>query len=173
MLVVGSGQSGAQIAEECHRAARTVHLCVGSEPRIARRYRGRDVAAWLDELGHEDRPVRRPRLGDDALVQADPYVADLRRLAREGMRLYGRLLDIQDAVLRFATDLKRSLDAADSAANAIREAIDGHIAARGIDAPAEPPEIAAWVQRVVAKGLLHSLGVAPLAGEEHSCGVGH
>jgi putative flavoprotein involved in K+ transport len=36
ILVVGSGQSGAQIAEDLLLAGRDVHLCVGSAPRVAR-----------------------------------------------------------------------------------------------------------------------------------------
>ena len=36
VLVVGSGQSGAQIAEDLHLAGRKVHLCVGDAPRVAR-----------------------------------------------------------------------------------------------------------------------------------------
>lgn len=138
VLVVGSGQSGCEIAEELHRAARTVHLCVGRTPRSARRYRGRDVAAWHDELGFDELPVGEYRVGD----------IDLRRLAREGMRLYGRLEDIVDAVLTFAPDLKRNLDAADAAADAIKDGIDARIAAGGIDAPPEPRPSPAWVPGV-------------------------
>ncbi|MEA2151656.1 MAG: putative flavoprotein involved in transport [Solirubrobacteraceae bacterium] len=156
VLVVGSGQSGCQIAEELHRAARTVHLCVGEAPRMPRSYRGREVAAWLEELDYDDAPVRRHRLGEDGRRAADPYVTgrdggrdvDLRRLAREGMRLYGRLVDIEDGVAMLAPDLTRNLDAADAAADAIRDRIDGHVAARGIEAPPEPRTSAAWVPGV-------------------------
>jgi putative flavoprotein involved in K+ transport len=141
VLVVGSGQSGCQIAEELHRAARTVHLCVGGAPRTARRYRGRDVAAWLDEIGIDS-------AGHCVSGLDGRREVDLRRLAREGMRLYGRLLDIEDAVLTFAPDLKRNLDAADAAADAIKDGIDEHIAARGIAAPAEARTSPAWVPGV-------------------------
>jgi putative flavoprotein involved in K+ transport len=132
VLVVGSGQSGCQIAEELHRSARTVHLCVGGATRTARAYRGRDVAAWLDEIGGDEAPVR------------DRYDIDLRRLAREGARLYGRLTDIDDAVLVLAPDLKRNLDAADAAAETTKDAIDAHIAAQAIDAPSEPRQRPVW-----------------------------
>ena len=57
MLVVGSGQSGCQIAEDLHLAGRAVHLCLGGAPPAARRYRGRDVVAWLDEMGYYNMPV--------------------------------------------------------------------------------------------------------------------
>jgi putative flavoprotein involved in K+ transport len=47
VLVVGTGQSGAQIAEDLHLAGKKVHLCVGNAPRTARRFRGKDVVEWL------------------------------------------------------------------------------------------------------------------------------
>jgi putative flavoprotein involved in K+ transport len=50
VLVVGSGQSGAQIAEELFAAGRRVYLSVGSAGRVPRRYRGRDLFEWLSEL---------------------------------------------------------------------------------------------------------------------------
>jgi putative flavoprotein involved in K+ transport len=46
VLVVGSGQSGCQVAEDLHGAGRETHLCVGNAGRIPRRYRGRDILEW-------------------------------------------------------------------------------------------------------------------------------
>jgi putative flavoprotein involved in K+ transport len=57
VLVVGTGQSGCQIAEDLHLAGRQVHLAAGSAPRVARFYRGRDVVAWLADLGAWGRPI--------------------------------------------------------------------------------------------------------------------
>src|SRR5215211_64089 len=57
VLVVGSGQSGCQIAEELHEAGRDVYISVGSTGRMRRRYRGRDTMAWGWDLGMLDRPV--------------------------------------------------------------------------------------------------------------------
>jgi putative flavoprotein involved in K+ transport len=57
VLVVGGGQSGCQIAEDLHLAGRKVHLCVGDAPRVARRYRGKDVVEWLHLMGYYDLPV--------------------------------------------------------------------------------------------------------------------
>ena len=42
VLVVGSGQSGCQIAQELHENGRQVYLCTGSAGRLPRRYRGKD-----------------------------------------------------------------------------------------------------------------------------------
>src|SRR5262245_17789958 len=43
VLVVGSGQSGLQLAEELHEAGRRVVVAVGSAGCVPRRYRGRDI----------------------------------------------------------------------------------------------------------------------------------
>jgi putative flavoprotein involved in K+ transport len=152
VLVVGTGQSGCQIAEELHRSARTVHLCVGGATRTARSYRGRDVVAWLEDLGSYDVPVHEHELGDGVRAKASQYVTgsyggrdiDLRRFAREGMRLYGRLIDIQDEVLVLVADLRRNLDAADAASESMKDAIDEHIEINGIDAPSEPRYTPVW-----------------------------
>lgn len=152
VLVVGTGQSGCQIAEDLHLAGRTVHLCVGGATRTARRYRGRDVVAWLDELGYYDLPVHEHKLGEGVRAKANQYVTgrdggrdiDLRRFAREGMRLYGRLRGLDGGVLSFAPDLRHNLDAADAASEAIKDTIDEHIEAEGIDAPAEERYTPAW-----------------------------
>jgi putative flavoprotein involved in K+ transport len=145
VLVVGTGQSGCQIAEDLHLAGRTVHLCVGGATRTARRYRGRDVVAWLDDLGYYELPVHEHKLGEGVRAKANQYVTgrdggrdiDLRQFAREGMRLYGRVQGLHGDALSFAPDLRHNLDAADAASDAIKDTIDRNIEAEGIDAPAE------------------------------------
>ncbi|HLU08049.1 MAG TPA: NAD(P)/FAD-dependent oxidoreductase, partial [Oceanobacillus sp.] len=51
VLVVGSGQSGCQIAEELYQQGRKVYLSTGSAIRLPRRYRGKDIFWWAKELG--------------------------------------------------------------------------------------------------------------------------
>ena len=51
VLVAGSGQSGVQIADDLIRAGRRVFLSAGSCGWVPRRYRGRDIACWLVEMG--------------------------------------------------------------------------------------------------------------------------
>ena len=55
MLVVGSGQSGCQIADELYQSGRKVSCPweVPDEPR--RRYRGKDIFEWLLMTGFLDR----------------------------------------------------------------------------------------------------------------------
>jgi putative flavoprotein involved in K+ transport len=157
VLVVGTGQSGAQIAEDLHLAGRTVHLAVGRAPRIARSYRGRDMVAWLHDMGHYDMPVEQHRNGEAARLGTNHYVTgrdggrdiDLRAFARDGMRLYGRLTGLRSGdsgggVLAFADDLAANLDAADRVSENAKDLVDSYIAAAGLDAPAEPRYEPVW-----------------------------
>jgi putative flavoprotein involved in K+ transport len=152
VLVVGTGQSGCQIAEDLHLAGRRVHLCVGGAPRTARRYRGKDVVEWLDAMGYYAMPVDEHPLQERVRAKANHYVTgrdggrdiDLRKFATEGMRLYGRLLAARGSVLEFAADLKHNLDQADAVSESIKRTIDKHIVAQSIDAPTEDPYVPVW-----------------------------
>jgi putative flavoprotein involved in K+ transport len=153
VLVVGTGQSGCQIAEDLHLAGRLVHLSVGSAPRVARRYRGRDVVAWLDDMGYYDRAISDFADEDAVRFRANHYVTgrdgghdiDLRAFAAQGMRLYGRLASTTTGgAATFADDLSKNLDAADAVSESIKDSIDSHIAATGSTAPGEPRYTPVW-----------------------------
>ncbi|SNY66089.1 MSMEG_0569 family flavin-dependent oxidoreductase [Paractinoplanes atraurantiacus] len=152
VLVVGTGQSGCQIAEDLHLTGRRVHLAVGSAPRAARRYRGRDTLAWLDAMGHYAKGVDEFGDVDEVRLRANHYMTgrdggrdiDLRAFAAQGMQLYGRLRDITAGSLGFAGDLAANLDNADAVAEGIKDAIDRWIAANGVDAPAEDRYVPVW-----------------------------
>jgi putative flavoprotein involved in K+ transport len=152
VLVVGSGQSGCQIAEDLHLSRRQVHLCVGSAPRVARRYRGRDVVWWLDRMGHYDISIDKHPDGVAVRKKHNHYVTgrdggrdiDLRKFAKEGMQLHGRLLDIDQHGLRLGDDLEQNLDRADATDNRIKNNIDDYIVRNQIEAPPEPRYRAVW-----------------------------
>ncbi|MEO1131475.1 MAG: MSMEG_0569 family flavin-dependent oxidoreductase [Cyanobacteria bacterium J06639_1] len=148
VLVVGSGQSGCQIAEDLHFADRDVYLSVGSAPRSPRQYRGKDVVDWLDLMGYYDTPI--DTFDDPVKVRkkTNHYLTgrdggreiNLCQLAREGMKLAGRLHEIRDGAIAFKSDLYENLDSADAVANSIKASIDTFIAESNIDAPAAPVE---------------------------------
>ncbi|MCZ8015827.1 MAG: MSMEG_0569 family flavin-dependent oxidoreductase [Limnobacter sp.] len=152
ILVIGSGQSGCQIAEDLHLAGRGVHLAVGSAPRVARRYRGRDVVDWLADMGHYDMPVELHPQKEAVRGKANHYVTgrdggrdiDLRMRAKEGMQLHGRVADCVDGVMHFADDLVKNLDNADQSSENIKNMIDGFIAEKGISAPQEARYVPVW-----------------------------
>jgi putative flavoprotein involved in K+ transport len=145
VLVVGSGQSGCQVAEDLHLSGRKVHLCVGDAPRVSRRYRGKDVVAWLHLMGYYDLPVHEHPLREGVRDKTNHYVTgrdggrdiDLRQRAREGMELYGRLLDVDGTRLILDDDLTQCLDQADQVSESIKTTIDGFIVKKGIAAPDE------------------------------------
>ncbi len=149
ILIVGSGQSGCQIAEDLHLAGRRVHLAVGSAPRAPRRYRGRDVTAWLVDMGHYDITVDEHPLGEAVRHKTNHYMTgrdggreiDLRRFAQEGMQLHGRLTGLSDDHLHFDDSMPSNLDAADASAERIKQEIDKWIASNGIDAVTEDPYV--------------------------------
>jgi putative flavoprotein involved in K+ transport len=158
VLVVGSGQSGAQIAEDLHLAGKKVHLAVGDAPRCARFYRGRDVVTWLADMGYYDMPVEKHPLREGVRDNTNHYVTgrdggrdiDLRQFAREGMKLYGLLEGFGDGVVAFDGRLATRLDEADKIYNGINAAIDKYIAEKGFDAP--PPSVYEPVWRPDAPG---------------------
>ena len=146
VLVVGTGQSGAQIAEDLHLEGRQVHLAVGSAPRVARSYRGRDCMTWLSDMGLYDRAAPEYPGGKAAIEKTNHYVTgrdggrdiDLRRFATEGMKLYGALTDGKDAMLAFEPSLREALEKADSTYNSICSDIDAHIEREGLGGSVAP-----------------------------------
>jgi putative flavoprotein involved in K+ transport len=147
VLVVGSAQSGAQIAEELLEHGRTVLLSVSNAGRGPRRYRGRDIFAWLFELGFFDLPPDKMP-GPPGAPFVAPHVTgkdggrtlNLHQFARDGMRLLGHVVGAEGSTLTIAPDVHACLARADGFADNARKMIDGYIAACGLDAPEETVE---------------------------------
>lgn len=152
VFVVGSGQSGAQIAEDLHLAGRRVHLALGDAPRVARFHRGRDCMTWLSEMGLYDTGVAQYPGGLAAREKTNHYVTgrdggrdiDLRQFAAEGMRLYGLLESGTGTELSFVPTMREALDSADEVYRSICRDIDRYIDTQGIDAPPEAPYTPVW-----------------------------
>jgi putative flavoprotein involved in K+ transport len=151
VVVVGSGQSGAQIAEDLHLAGREVHLVTGNAPRCARFYRGRDVVDWLWDIGQYEITVADDGMGHKR-HDTNHYLTgrdggrdiDLRGFAKEGMSLYGRLMAVEGGKMMFDPNLKSNLDEADRVYNGINALIDRHIAEKRLTAPEGGPYVPVW-----------------------------
>ncbi len=151
VVVVGSGQSGAQIAEDLHLAGRKVHMVTGNAPRCARFYRGRDVVDWLWDVGQYEITVANDGMGHKR-HDTNHYLTgrdggrdiDLRVFATQGMSLYGRLRTVEQGRMLFEPNLKANLDEADRVYNGINALIDRHIAANGIAAPEGGAYVPVW-----------------------------
>ena len=145
VLVVGSGASGCQIAEDLLDAGRRVHLSVRRHRRVPRRYRGRDFALWQEALGVFDRIV-----DDPGTFEGPPLITgaggghdmDLRALADRGAVLLGSLLDISGGRLKLAADLERHLAAGDEWFDRFKQTVDAHVRSRGLEAPIDSAPVA-------------------------------
>ncbi|MDC9596127.1 MSMEG_0569 family flavin-dependent oxidoreductase [Xenorhabdus anantnagensis] len=135
VLVVGSGQSGAQIAEDLHLTGKKVYLSTGDAPRCARFYRGKDVVNWLFGMGYYETTVKDHRYSEEVRNSTNHYVTgrdgghdiDLRKFALEGMQLFGRFDDFKDGQLWFRPDLSENLNRADATYNRINASIDEYL----------------------------------------------
>jgi putative flavoprotein involved in K+ transport len=150
VLVVGSGQSGCQIADELREAGRPVTLSVGRCPWFPRRYRGRDILHWTLVLGILDQtaadlPTPEARLLCNPPVSGNGSGHDChpRWLARRGVRLVGRVLRIEGATASLEPGLEESLAAGDAFVRELLQRIDGHVVAEGTDAPEADAQIEA------------------------------
>jgi putative flavoprotein involved in K+ transport len=115
VLVVGSAQSGAQIAEELNRSGSKVYLSVSRVGRVPRRYRGRDAnwgtTGW-EPMGTVDQPpssqatfASKQRIsGKDG-----GHTINLHQFARGGEVLLGRIQGVKDGTIMLGRDLKENL----------------------------------------------------------------
>ncbi len=144
VLVVGSGQSGCQIAQELHENGRQVYLCTGSAGRLPRRYRGKDGMWWAIKLGIVDETVDELDSPEERF-DANPQISgkdggqdiNLHQFARDGIRLLGHLEDFENGQAVLETDLYENLAAGDEQAKMFRQGVDKYIEKAGLDVPEE------------------------------------
>src|SRR5262245_15126663 len=141
VLVVGSGSSGTQIAEELLEAGRLVYLSVGPHDRPPRAYRGRDYCWWLGVLGKWDAVAR--EAGKEHVTIAvsgthGGHTIDFRLLAAKGMILIGRTEAYKNGVISFAPDLVENLAKGDANFLSVLDEADAYAARNGLNLPEEP-----------------------------------
>jgi putative flavoprotein involved in K+ transport len=96
VLVVGSGQSGGQIAQDPVLAGRSVFLATSRAGRLVRRYRGGDIFNWMALSGFLDVQRETPilpsgKLPPRALLGAT-HTNTLQSLSAQGVVLLGRFI---------------------------------------------------------------------------------
>ena len=156
VLVVGAGATGVQIADELVRAGRDVVIAAGRHTRLPRRYRGRDIFAWLEETGLNATPaaeVRDRRPGGTApssqlLGNDEGANLDLGVLARDGVVVAGRLSGIDGSRVTFADDLAENVARAEVRLDRVLTRIDRHLGSTDdgarpapVTLPAAPTEL--------------------------------
>lgn len=144
VLIVGSGQSGSQMAEELHRAGRKVFLCIGTAGRAPRRYRGKDIIEWLDTIGFFDLTPEQlpPGMGKfDGIPHLSGvnggHTINLHQFVRDGITLLGHLHSATNTRLSILPDLHSSLKKIDQFEADVTTVIDGYIQENNLDIPPE------------------------------------
>ncbi|MBR8743336.1 NAD(P)/FAD-dependent oxidoreductase [Nocardiopsis sp. MG754419] len=141
VLVVGSGSSGVQIADELRASGRQVYLSVGPHDRPPRRYRERDFVWWLGVLGKWEATT--PPQGAEHVTIAvsgahGGHTVDFRSLAHRGITLVGRTESFDAGTLRFAPDLRDNIARGDADYLALLDEADAYVESNGLDLPEEP-----------------------------------
>lgn len=148
VLVVGSGQSGVQIAEDLIDAGRTVYLSASRVARIRRRYRGRDTLEWLVPAGFWDQrvgelPDPSQRLAPLPLISGVGrygHSVSLQWLGERGVRLLGRVSGVAGARVALADDLGANIRFADERAAEFDSRLAEGVAAKDLDRKLPPVE---------------------------------
>jgi putative flavoprotein involved in K+ transport len=141
VLVVGSGSSGSQIADELLRAGRKVYLSVSAHDRAAIRYRGKDFCWWLGVLGLWNVKTRHPGMEHVTIAVSGAHggkTIDFRRFAERGMTLLGRIGHLNDKTLEIAPDLARNIANGDAYYLSLLDMADAYVKANKLDMPLEP-----------------------------------
>jgi putative flavoprotein involved in K+ transport len=116
VLIVGSGQTGCQLAEEIFESGRDVFLACGRAPWVPRRIEGRDNIAWVSQTPFfdaklTDLPSPKARLLANPQMSGRRGGHDLhfRTLQTQGVQLLGHLIGVSDGRAYFANDLADSV----------------------------------------------------------------
>ena len=146
VLLVGSGQSGCQIADDLLREGRKVYLSTSKVARIPRRYRGRDIFEWWSKMGVLDETIEdledpNLRYAAQFLISGDAHrgrTLSLQELARRGAHLLGRLVGFQDDRLCFQENVLENIRYGDRTSEKVKRTVDQYIE-RAVS-PAPPAE---------------------------------
>jgi cation diffusion facilitator CzcD-associated flavoprotein CzcO len=146
VLVVGSGQSGCQIAEELELAGRDVVLACGRAPWLPRRIGGPDLAWWSNEIGHLDdtleslpSPAERLTANVQASGRDGGHDLHYRTLQALGVTLVGHFLGADGGQARFAPDLGATVAWADDRQGKFMDRIRRFVGERGLPEPEVAP----------------------------------
>ena len=146
VLVVGSAQSGVQIAEDLVNAGRKVYLSTSMVARVLRWYRGKDIMVWLLEMKFFD--MKAEDVKDPVMLKMKPpqitgiggskYTISLQALAKKGVVILGKTDQVDKKNIFFQPNAAMHVKFADGFSIKVKEMIDGFIMQNQIEA--EPPQ---------------------------------
>jgi len=173
VVVVGGAQSGVQIAEDLAAAGRRVYLCTSKVGRSPRRHRGRDIMIWTVEFKLFDvtiaslkaKSIRPPTQSQISGVSRYGHTVSLQSLARKGVVILGRLLDVDGNSLVLSHEAAEHVRFADESSQKRRSEIDACLASAGLplppleEDPADEPDPRAECASPLRRLDLHDSGV--------------
>lgn len=152
VLVVGSGQTGCQLAEDLRLAGREVSLACGKAPWGPRRLAGLDLVDWLARTSWFDfplsllpTPLARMAANIQFTGRDGGHDLNYRVLQAMGVHLLGHLDAIEGANARFALDLAESVAFGDQRYADICRLLREQLPRAGFavpDLPVPPPFVA-------------------------------
>jgi|TARA_B000000609_G_C24180248_1_gene357511 putative flavoprotein involved in K+ transport len=142
VLVIGSGQTGCQIVDDLLRANFNIYFSVSSNGRLPRTYRGKDCIEWQNDMLMLDRTPDMLEKSSDRF-KGDPHLSgrdggktlSLHDFRRKGVKLIGKVLEINGFVLKIGRNVESSIKFSDSFALDFYKKIDDHIDKKNINAP--------------------------------------
>jgi thioredoxin reductase len=146
VLIVGSGQTGCQLAEELAESGRGVFLSCGRNPWLPRRLGDRDFVEWLTKTAFLEATMRDlanplARLGGNVQATGRRGGHDLhyRTLHAQGVTLLGRFAGCEDGIAYFAHDLQESVAFGDARYGDVCALIRRTCIEKGMELPDMPP----------------------------------
>jgi putative flavoprotein involved in K+ transport len=142
VLIIGSGQTGCQLAEELHGAGRKVFLACGRCPWFPRRLEGRDIVWWAIESGFMDRtpdmlpsPAARLLGNPQTTGHGGGHDLNYRTLHAIGVELLGRYISSNGSKMQFADDLADSVDFGDFLLGFFKKHLEAYCSTQSIPVP--------------------------------------
>ena len=143
VMVVGSGQSGAQIAEDLLINGMDVSLALSKCGRRLRSYRGKDSSWWNYKMGLFDKTVddvpfeNRWKCSPHTSGANGGHEINLIDLSEKGLNLYGSVKESKDNKLIFNDDMFDNLKFSDDYALNWSKNVDEFIRKENLEAPIE------------------------------------
>jgi putative flavoprotein involved in K+ transport len=148
VLVVGSAQSGVQIAEDLVDAGRKVFLSTSMVPRVPGTYRGKDIIDWLLMTKFLD--VRKEEVTDPQMFQMKaPQLTgvgncrrtiSLQALAHKGVTLLGKMKNASSYTIELLPNAAMHIQFADAFSQRVKGMIDEFIQVTNMNAPQPQPD---------------------------------
>ncbi|MBC7904291.1 MAG: NAD(P)-binding domain-containing protein [Gemmatimonadaceae bacterium] len=143
VLVVGSAQSGCQIAEEMALNGKKVFLATSNVPRVPGRYRGKDIVEWLTMARFFDQKEKDLKDPAMKLLPAPQLTGttnpretiSLQGLAAKSVSILGSLIGVDDNHFLFEKNGREHVRFADEFSESVKQMIDDFIGKAGIETP--------------------------------------